>query len=103
MNTGSSGRSVEKLPPCGTFISNTMIVMMIAITPSLNASSRFRPMRSSARGSRMLPRAPEELSREHHVTRDRDRDENEGEPDVGKEENPGVQVPGGVAEQPEHR
>lgn len=26
--------------PCGTFISNTMIVMMMAMTPSLNASSR---------------------------------------------------------------
>src|SRR5262245_45801288 len=27
--------------PWGTFISNTMMVMMMAITPSLNASSRF--------------------------------------------------------------
>ena len=26
--------------PCGTFISSTMIVMMMAMTPSLNASSR---------------------------------------------------------------
>jgi hypothetical protein len=28
----------------GTFISNTMMVMRMAITPSLNASSRFFPM-----------------------------------------------------------
>jgi hypothetical protein len=27
--------------PCGTFNSSTMIVMMIAITPSLKASKRF--------------------------------------------------------------
>ena len=26
--------------PCGTFISSTMIVMMMAMTPSENASSR---------------------------------------------------------------
>ncbi len=32
--------------PCGTFSSNTMIVMMIAITPSLNASSRPLVMRA---------------------------------------------------------
>jgi hypothetical protein len=30
--------------PWGTFISNTMMVMMMAITPSLNASSLFLPI-----------------------------------------------------------
>jgi len=32
---GSSGPSAAKPVPCGTFISNTMIVMMTAFTPSL--------------------------------------------------------------------
>jgi hypothetical protein len=32
-------------PPCGTRSSSTIIVMMIAITPSLNASSRVFVMR----------------------------------------------------------
>src|SRR5262245_39808380 len=41
MNTGTRGASVSRLSPCGTFISSTMIVMMIAITPSLNPSSLF--------------------------------------------------------------
>src|SRR6187399_2431150 len=40
MNTGSSGRSAATSAPCGTFISSTMIVMMMAMTPSENASSR---------------------------------------------------------------
>src|SRR5205823_3562500 len=40
-NTGSNGLSASSSTPCGTFNSSTMIVMMIAITPSLNASSRF--------------------------------------------------------------
>src|SRR5437773_1841779 len=34
---------------CGTFSSSTMIVMMIAITPSLNASSRCLPIASTPR------------------------------------------------------
>ena len=32
--------------PCGTFSSSTMIVMMIAITPSLNASNLPFPISS---------------------------------------------------------
>ena len=38
--TGTTGRSAGQSVPCGTFSSSTMIVMRIAITPSLNASSR---------------------------------------------------------------
>src|ERR1700756_1673196 len=37
---GTSGTKSSRRSPCGTFISKTMIVMMIAITPSLNASKR---------------------------------------------------------------
>jgi len=37
--TGSTGRNACTVPPCGTLISSTMTVMMIAITPSLNASN----------------------------------------------------------------
>jgi hypothetical protein len=43
-NTGSTGKSSGTLPPSGTFISRTIIVMMIAITPSLNASIRPLPI-----------------------------------------------------------
>src|SRR4029078_12382006 len=39
MNAGASGRSAAASAPCGTFISSTMIVMMMAMTPSENASS----------------------------------------------------------------
>src|SRR5687768_2170899 len=52
MNTGTSGASVPRLSPCGTFISSTMIVMMIAMTPSLKASSLFLCIFRSCRGSR---------------------------------------------------
>src|SRR5438552_2264529 len=41
-NTGTSGRSACQSVPCGTFSSSTMIVIRIAITPSLNASRRVR-------------------------------------------------------------
>src|SRR5262245_55167353 len=41
MNTGRTGASAPGPSPCGTFMSSTMIVMMIAMTPSLNASSLF--------------------------------------------------------------
>src|SRR5262245_58429433 len=44
-----SARSV----PWGTFISSTMMVMMIAMTPSLKASSRFFCMRSAHRGAKL--------------------------------------------------
>jgi len=47
MNTGTSGASVSRLSPCGTFISSTMMVMMIARTPSLNASSLLLPISPS--------------------------------------------------------
>src|SRR6186713_1597316 len=39
-NTGTTGRSAAASVPCGTFSSSTMIVIRIAITPSLNASMR---------------------------------------------------------------
>jgi hypothetical protein len=42
--TGISGDSVAIESPCGTFISSTMMVMMMATTPSKNASSRFFPI-----------------------------------------------------------
>jgi hypothetical protein len=42
--------SASKSVPCGTFISSTMIVMMMATTPSLNASSRFLSMRAEHSG-----------------------------------------------------
>src|SRR5215470_10331055 len=41
---GTTGSSASRSVPWGTFISRTMIVMMTAITPSLNASSRAFPM-----------------------------------------------------------
>src|SRR5215208_2999346 len=41
MITGHSGRSAVQVGSCGACSSRTMIVMMIAITPSLNASRRF--------------------------------------------------------------
>src|SRR5664280_2896456 len=37
-----------RVAPCGTLSSSTMIVMMMAITPSLNASSRVVFMKASA-------------------------------------------------------
>src|SRR5712671_7663186 len=40
MNTGRPAPSAAISEPAGTFISNTMMVMMMAITPSVNASSR---------------------------------------------------------------
>jgi hypothetical protein len=43
---GVNGAIVSIPSPWGTFISNTMMVMMMAITPSLNDSSRFFPMRN---------------------------------------------------------
>src|SRR5260370_32310797 len=38
-STGRSSRSAAQVVPCGVRNSSTMIVMRIAITPSLNASS----------------------------------------------------------------
>src|SRR5689334_16745723 len=38
--TGVSGRNAARSTPCGTCSSSTMMVMMMASTPSLNASSR---------------------------------------------------------------
>src|SRR5437762_188097 len=40
------GRSASSPASCGTFSSSTMMVMMIARTPSLNAASRSVPMYS---------------------------------------------------------
>ena len=42
--TGSTGCSDCKSVPCGTFSSSTMMVIRMAITPSLNASRRVLPM-----------------------------------------------------------
>jgi hypothetical protein len=39
MKMGSTGLRESRLAPWGTFISSTMMVMMIASTPSLNASN----------------------------------------------------------------
>src|SRR5262245_60693678 len=39
-NTGVSSLSAAQLGSCGIFSSSTMMVMMMAMTPSLNASSR---------------------------------------------------------------
>src|SRR5438093_13770249 len=44
-NTGTSGRSASQSVPCGTLSSSTMIVIRIAITPSLNPSRRPFVMR----------------------------------------------------------
>ncbi|HEV2196345.1 MAG TPA: hypothetical protein VGR55_12250 [Candidatus Acidoferrum sp.] len=44
MNLNLGGRNAATLSPRGTFISSTMIVIMIANTPSLKASSRPLPM-----------------------------------------------------------
>src|SRR5687767_9447077 len=55
MNTGRSGASVSKSSPCGTFSSRTMIVITIARTPSLNASSLFLPMLASDPGLQEPP------------------------------------------------
>src|SRR3954470_7063176 len=42
--TGTSGSSASGSASCGTFISSTMMVMMTAMTPSLNASSLALPI-----------------------------------------------------------
>src|SRR5215469_3078845 len=47
-NTGSTGPSASSVRPWGTFISSTMMVMMTASTPSLNASNRPLPMTAPA-------------------------------------------------------
>src|SRR5207245_10189335 len=44
-NTGTSGRSASQSVPCGTLSSSTMILIRIAITPSLNPSRRPFVMR----------------------------------------------------------
>src|SRR5690349_17075774 len=51
MNTGHSGSKASRLPWWGTFSSSTMMVMMMAMTPSLKASSRVLPMEGSRRRS----------------------------------------------------
>src|SRR4029453_12422938 len=50
--------------PWGTLISNTMMVMMMAITPSLNASSRFFPMQHvlALKGTSTLQRVPPRMA-----------------------------------------
>src|SRR6185312_13355986 len=61
---GTRGASAWKLSPCGTFSSSTMMVMMTAITPSLNASSLpfpKRPPRSRLRCSRLVSGPPRSL------------------------------------------
>src|SRR4051794_14559445 len=51
-NTGKTGASDSRSAPCGTLSSSTMIVIRIAITPSLNASSR--PLLMFVRGGYYL-------------------------------------------------
>src|SRR5882762_11991599 len=55
-NTGVRGRSESQSVPCGTFSSRTMIVIRMAMTPSLNASRRPLPTVSSSTnaGTRIL-------------------------------------------------
>jgi hypothetical protein len=50
--------------PWGTFNSNTMMVMMMAITPSLNASSRFFPMQNALalKGASTLQKWPPRMA-----------------------------------------
>ena len=48
---GNTGRHASSLAPCGTLISSTMMAMMIASTPSLNASSRFFCIRAKMAGA----------------------------------------------------
>jgi hypothetical protein len=43
MNTGHSGSKARKSGLCGIFNSSTMMLMRMAMTPSLKASSRFCP------------------------------------------------------------
>jgi hypothetical protein len=40
MNTGHSGISARKSGSCGTLSSSTVMVVMMAMTPSLKASNR---------------------------------------------------------------
>src|SRR6185437_2599523 len=49
-NTGASGDKADQLPPPGTLRSSTMMVMRMAMTPSLNASSLPLPMVKPRRG-----------------------------------------------------
>jgi hypothetical protein len=44
MKTVHSGISTSMRAPCGTLSSSTVMVMMMAMTPSLKASSRDLPM-----------------------------------------------------------
>ena len=44
MNVGHMACKAESSVECGTFNSNTIMVMMMAMTPSLNASNREVPM-----------------------------------------------------------
>src|SRR4030081_1516970 len=49
---GMIGTSEARSSPCGTFISSTMMVMITAITPSVNASSRALFIAALPRGER---------------------------------------------------
>src|SRR6266545_7600482 len=60
-NTGTSGRNASQSVPCGTLSSRTMIVIRIAITPSLNPSRRPFVMR------RVQLLAPRRLAASEHL------------------------------------
>src|SRR6266702_4633096 len=70
-NAGMSGASAFGSASCGTFSSSTMIVMMTAITPSLNASSRPLVMRPpsdlKATGAAQLYRSASVLTAAEYV------------------------------------
>ena len=81
MKTGHSGSSARKSGLCGTFNSSTMMVMMMAITPSLKASRRFLPIQCLAGGVtsilELVPINPhvdeaEDVAHEHRPQGDQD-------------------------------
>src|ERR1700722_2100291 len=52
---GATPRSAAQSAPCGTLSSNTMMVMMMAMTPSLNAARRSLPIQVTLIGSGLMP------------------------------------------------
>src|SRR2546428_703663 len=72
-NPGTSGPSALGSAPCGTFISSTMIVMMTAITPSVNASSLPLVMSTPAHAgdglADELPQRLEQVERAQYAER----------------------------------
>src|ERR1700755_2721327 len=72
MKMGMVGSSASNPAPCGTFSSSTMMVMMMAITPSLKASSRVLLMGGSSSGRRFpRVRLQRDEMRVYHTARHR--------------------------------